>query len=105
MKLELLARKNPFLLAVICDFNAKSSNWYTKHKTSFEGNTIENVTSQLGLHQINNEPTHILPIFSSCIDLILTSQPNIVIESRIHSTLHSSCHHQTVFAKFNLKIC
>ena len=103
MTLEFLAQKNPFLLTAIGDFNAKSSNWYNKDKTSFEGNTIENVTSQPGLHQIINEPTHILPNSSSCIDLIFTSQPNMVIESGIHSSLHSSCHHQIVFAKFNLK--
>ena len=42
---------------------------------------------------------------SSCIDLIFTSQPNMVIESGIHSSLHSSCHHQIVFTKFNLKRC
>ena len=30
---------------------------------------------------------------------------NMVIESGIHSSHHSSCHHQIVFAKFNLKIC
>ena len=29
----------------------------------------------------------------------------MVIESGIHSSLHPSCHHQIVFAKFNLKIC
>ena len=78
MTLELLAQKNPFLLTAIGDFNAKSSNWYNKDKTSFEGNTIENLTSQFGLHQIINEPTHILPNSSSCIDLIFTSQPNQV---------------------------
>ena len=66
---------------------------------------VSKVTSQLGLHEITNEPTHILPNSSSCIDLIFTSQPNMVIESGIHSSLHSSCHHQIVFAKFNLKIC
>ena len=102
MTLELLARENPFLLIAICDFNAKSWNWYNKDKTSFEGNTIENVTSQLGLHQI--QPMHILPNSSSCIDLIFTSQPNMVIESGIRSSLYSSCHHQIVFAKFSLKI-
>ena len=68
MTLELLAQKNPFLLTVIGDFNAKSPNWYNKDKTSFEGNTIENVTSRLGLHEMINEPTHILPNSSSCID-------------------------------------
>ena len=46
-----------------------------------------------------------MPNSSSCIDLIFTSQPNMVIKSGIHSSLHLSCHHQIVFAKFNLKIC
>ena len=42
---------------------------------------------------------------SSCIVLVFTSQSNMVIESGIHSSLHSICHHQIVLAKFNLKIC
>ena len=105
MTLELLVQKNPFLLTALVDFNAKSSNWYDKDKTSFEGKTIENVTSYLGLHQLIIEPTYILPNSFSCIDLIFTFQPNMVIESGIHSSLHSNCHHQIVFAKFNLKIC
>ena len=29
----------------------------------------------------------------------------MVIESGIHFSLHSSCNHQIVFAKFNLKVC
>ena len=47
MTVELLGQKNPFLLATIGNFNVKSSNWYNKDKTSFEGNTIENVNLQL----------------------------------------------------------
>ena len=35
---------------------------------------------------------------------IFTSQPNIVVESGVHSSLHSNCHHQTIFGKFYLKI-
>ena len=75
MMLDLLAQKNPLLLTTIGHSSAKSSNWYNKDKTSFGGNTIENVTLQLGLHQLINEPVHILPNRSSCIDLIFTSQP------------------------------
>ena len=44
MTLEILAQKNLFLITPICDFNAKSKNHYNKDKTSFEGNTIENLT-------------------------------------------------------------
>ena len=45
MTLELLAQKNTFLLTTIGDFIAKFSDWYNKDKKSFEGNTIEDVTS------------------------------------------------------------
>ena len=51
-----------------------------------------------------NEPTHLLQNSSSCIDLIFTSQPNIVVESGVYPSLHPNCHHQIIFAKFNLKI-
>ena len=60
------------------------------------------ITSQNGLHQEINEPVHILNNFSSCIDL--NSQPNLLIESGVHPSLHSNCHHQIIFAKFNLDI-
>ena len=56
------------------------------------------------LNQLIQEPTHILNSSSSCIDLIFTLQPNLVMESGFHSSLHSNCHHQIVFAKFNLSI-
>ena len=105
MTLELLAQKSPFRITAIGDFNAKSSNCFNKDKTNFEDDTIENVTSLLGLRQVINEPMHILPNSSSCIDLIFTSQPNMVLKSGIHSSLHSICHYQIVIAKFNLKIC
>ena len=41
---------------------------------------------------------------SSCIDLIFASQPNLVMGSGVHSSLHENCHHQIIYAKFNLKI-
>ena len=77
MTLDILAQKNPFLMTTIGDFNAKSKNWYSQDKTSFEGKTIESITSQFGLYQLINEPTHLLENSSSCIDLIFTSQPNL----------------------------
>ena len=104
LTLETLAQKSSFLTTIIGDSNAKSSNWYSHDKTSFEGSTIESITSQFGLHQLINEPTHLLQNSSSCIDLIFTSQPNIVVESGVHPSLHPNCHHQIIFAKFNLKI-
>ena len=41
---------------------------------------------------------------SSCIGLVFTSQPNRMMESGVHFSLHENCHHQLVYAKFNLKV-
>ena len=67
-------------------------------------NTCKNVTVHFGLQQIINEPTHISNTSSSCINLIFTSQPNLLTDSGAHSSLHPNCHHQIVFAKLNLHI-
>ena len=103
MNLETLAQRNPFLV-VLGDFNGKSKHWCSQDSTKFEGITIENVTSQFGLSQIITEATHFLESSSSCIDLIFTTQPNLVVESGVRPSLQSNCHHQIVFAKFNLQI-
>ena len=104
LNLETLSRKNPFLLVAIGDFNAKSKVWYCNDNTTSQGKALENVTSQFGLHQVIKEPTHILHNSSSCIDLIFASQPNLIIESGVHPSLHPNCHHQLIYAKFNLQI-
>ena len=59
---------------------------------------------QFGVQHLINEPKHLAADFSSCIDLIFTSQQNLVIEYGVHSSLHPNCHHQITFMKFNLKI-
>ena len=88
-------------MTVIGDYNAKSNNWYKLDKTSFEVSTIESIVSQFGLHQLINEPTNLFQNSSSCINLIFTSQANLVAESGVHLSIHPNCHHQLVFAKFN----
>ena len=104
LNLELIFTKNPYLTVVIGDFNVKSHNWYKGDKTTASKNKLEIMTSYYGLTEIIIKPTHILEDASSCIDLIFTSQPNMVLDSGVHSSLHPNSHHQIVFAKFNLKV-
>ena len=40
----------------------------------------------------------------SCIDPVFSSQPNLVMSSGIHSSLHQNCYHQIIFTKFSLKV-
>ena len=60
--------------------------------------------AQYGLTQIIHEPTHMLESSVSCVDLVFTSQENLVTNSRVHSSLCPICHHQIVFSNFNFKI-
>ena len=89
---------------MIGDFNAKSKDCCSIDITSFEGSELDFLTSQFGLLQIIKEPTHILDNSRFWIDVIFTSQPNMVIDSGVHASLYSNCHHQIIYAKFDLKI-
>ena len=104
LNLDTILANNPFLTVVLGDFNFKSDLWCKSDKTSYEGSKIEGITSQFGLQQLINEPTHHTRNSSSYTDLIFASQPNLVMESGVHSSLHENCHHRIIYPKFNLEI-
>ena len=85
---------------MIHDFNVKSKDWPLVSKIQ------DLIFSRLSLDspRLIKEPIHILDNSRSCIDLTFTSQPNMVIDSNVHASLHSNCHHQIIYAKFDLKI-
>ena len=83
--LDRVMKNTPYMMVLLSDFNAKCTNWYKHDKTNFEGIAIENISSQCGLYQVINEPTHISENSSSCIDLIFTSQPNLINTSKLSS--------------------
>ena len=89
-------------LFILGDFNAKSKSSWNEDITSNEGSQIDSLATTYGLQQLISDPTHILPKSSTCIDLIFTDQPNLVVDSGVHPSLHTNCHHQITFCKFNL---
>ena len=91
-------------VVILGDFNAKSKSWWNKDITSNEGSQIDSLATTYGLQQLISDPTHILPNSSTCIDLIFTDQPNLVVGSGVHPSLHINCHHQITFCNFNLII-
>ena len=72
-------------------------------KTS-EGAQLDYRTSLSGMKQVTTKPTHILESSASCIDLIFTNQPNIIMDSGVHSSLHEKCYHQIIYSKLSLKL-
>ena len=101
--MEYIANKSSFVIVVLGDFNERMQGWYQNDITTFEGCKVDITTSQFGLRQTIKEPTHNLSNSTSCIDLIFTSQPNLVMHSGVHPSLHLNCHHQ-IFVNFNLTI-
>ena len=59
---------------------------------------------QFGLQEVLKEPTYILDNSSLCIDLIFTSQADLLIESGAQPSLYSNCRHQIIYSKFDLHI-
>ena len=104
LNLDSIVHRNPYLIVVLGEFNAQTKGWYPLGKSTYQSTRIDGITSQFGLDQLIHEPTHIIGERSSCIDLIFVYQPDLVVESGVQSSLHHNCHHQIVFARFNLKV-
>ena len=104
LNIDTATANNTFLTAFLGDYNAKSNLWFKGNNTTYEGSKIYGITSTFELQQTLHEPTHIIGHSSSRINLIFTSQSNLVMESELNSSLHPNCHHQVTYAKFNLKI-
>ena len=85
LTLDKIHENNPFMTVVICDFNGKSKNWSKVNITFLDSSMIDTIASSYGLNRLIQELTHILNSSSSCINLILTLQPNFVMGSAIHS--------------------
>ena len=95
---------NSLFTIILGDFNARSSVWWTKDITTTKDTQLESLTSVQRFHQLMLQPTHLLPQSSSCIDLIFTDQPNLIVDSGVHSSLRSNCHHQIKHCKLNFNI-
>ena len=90
-------------MLLLGDFNAKSKTWLINDQSSSEGTQLESLSSLYGMKQLIADSTHVLGNSSSCIDLIFTNQPNLIMDAGVHPSLHSKCH-QVIYAKLNLQI-
>ena len=97
--------ENPFTAFFTGDFKAHSKYWWTDGDTTPEGSEIEHLLSSLGLSQVISESTHGEPNKNpSCIDLIITDQPNLILDSGTRVSLDPYCHHQIIYCKVNFRI-
>ena len=57
----------------------------------------------LGMHE-SSSLTFLCMYHAVLFILFFTNQQNLITDSGIHPSLHSNCHHQIIYGKFNLKI-
>ena len=98
--------EKPFATFFTGDFNAHSQFFlWPNGDTNIEGMEIENLFTSLGLSLIISEPTNFEPNKKpTCIDLIATDQPNIILDCGTRASLDTYCHHQIIYCKINFRI-
>ena len=101
-----ITNEKPYAMFFTGDFNGHSQTWYPEGDTNAEGVLLDNMFSDLNLTQMISEPTHIFNEHCnpSCIDLIVTDQPNIVLDNGVRDSLDCSVKHKITFCKINFKI-
>ena len=104
LNLELSVQNNSFLVAVLGDFNATSSNWCKNDIITTESKGIANISAQFSLHEVINDPADTLEFSSPCIDLLFSSQSNLINGTGVHPSLYPNSNHQIIFEKCTQKI-
>ena len=96
-----IKNEKPYASFFTGDFNGHSQLWWTDGDTTSEGREIENL---INLSRLISEPTNFesnkIP---SCIDLVITDQPNLVLDCGTRASLDSFCHEIT-YRKINFNI-
>ena len=103
---ESLKEENPYAIFFTGDVNGHTQEWYSAGKTTAEGISLNELFTSIHLTQLISEPTHFFNDISnpSCIDIILTDQPNLVLNCGVRPSLDPLVKHQITFCKLNFKI-
>ena len=100
-----ILKEKPYTVFFTGDFNAKSLSWWPEGESNDEGTQLDNLFAELNLTQIISEPTHLRENCQpTCIDLIITDQPNLVLDRGVRPSLDPTCKHQITFCKTNFSI-
>ena len=99
-----LKNKRPHFIILTGDFDCRSDSWWVEDEVTTEGTKLSELCDSYCLNQLTEEPTHILGNSMSCTDLIITDQPNLFVDSGVHSYLYAKSHHQIVFGVVNLSV-
>ena len=99
-----LRQENATAIIITKDFKCRSSQCWKGGENHPEGKAFDEFLDTNSLNQLINEPTNIRRESMSCIDLIITDQPNLFVESGNNPALEWQCQHHLVYGKLNLSM-
>ena len=102
--LNRMQSERPHSLTLIGDFNCRSTQWWAQDVDNPEGAALDELIETNSLHQLIDTPTNIRNEGMSCIDLIITDQPNLFLESGVNPSLDEHCQHQIIYGKLGICI-
>ncbi len=84
--------------------NPHVTQWWPQDVEHPEGTALDEMIRINNLYQPIEEPINVRDEGMSCIDLIVTDQPNLFIESGVPPSLDDQCRHQIAYGKINITI-
>ena len=99
-----LSNLNIPLSVITGDFNVRSSKWLSPDKENVEQLEINSLTSACHYSQIINQPTHITKEYSSFIDLIFTTRPNLISNTGVKLSLLENCCNSLIYGIIYFKV-
>ena len=102
LSMQNVKSESPFCSFFIGDFNCHNTAWLNSDRTDIQGELLNDIILQNGFQQLVKEPTHFMGNTNTCIDLVITDQPNLVNECCVIPTLHNRCHHYLNHTEINI---
>ena len=98
--------ENPAIIVLTGDFNARSPVlWSGDPDENPAGKLLADLVTFENLEQIIDEPTHLPSVnTSTCIDLVLTSNPSAIVDHGVLPSLDPRCKHQIIFSQINFHV-
>ena len=99
-----MATKNRTVSFFAGDFNSRCKQWWPEDNEDHQGIALDEFIESNALFQLIDQPTHILENSKSCIDLIITNQPSPFVESGVHPSLFTGCHHEIISGRVAVSV-
>ena len=96
---DIIKDAKPYCVILTGDLNCRSKQFWSDDFDSPKGVALDELIESNNLTQLIDQPTNFEPRGKSCVALIITDQPNLLVDYGIHSSLDNNCHHRIIHGK------